>query len=239
MSLESDWPPSESNSRTGTARGTGAKRKLYRTIKMTKLVVYSETLVDFQEHLWTFIGAFVGIGLIGYLQSAYVSVSDNSFLVGSFGASAVLIYGVVNSPLAQPRNLIGGHVFSALLGVTVNYLVPIPWLAAAFAVSSSIVVMQATKTLHPPGGATALIAVIGTEKVKNLGYVYVLTPILSGVTILLLVALIFNNITENRSYPRNKDWFKVWKRTYIPLRVKPLRTVRRYVRRFGLMNRRP
>ena len=211
------------------------RNKLARTLKMTKLVVYSETLVDFREHFWTFIGAFVGIGLIGYIQASYLSLSDNNFLVGSFGASAVLIYGVVNSPLAQPRNLIGGHVVSAFLGVTVNNVVPVPWLAAALAVSSSIVLMQVTKTLHPPGGATALIAVIGSEKVKNLGYLYVFSPILTGVMILLSVALIFNNITDKRSYPQNKHWFKVWNRTYVPLRVKPLRTVRRLLRRSGLM----
>ena len=213
------------------------RNKLARTIKMTKLVVYTETLVDFREHLWTFIGAFVGIGLVGYLQSSYLPVADNTFLVGSFGASAVLIYGVIDSPLAQPRNLLGGHVISAFIGVTVNHFVPISWLAAALAVSSSIVLMQVTKTLHPPGGATALIAVIGTERVKDLGYLYVLSPILSGVIILLSVALFFNNVTENRSYPRNKHWYKVWTRRYVPLRVKPLRTVRRVLRRFLSVDR--
>jgi CBS domain-containing membrane protein len=206
-------------------------RKLQRTLKMTKLVVYSETLIDFQEHLWTFIGAFVGIGLIGYIQSSYLPLNDNSFLIGSFGASAVLIYGVINSPLAQPRNLIGGHVISAFLGVTVNYLVPVPWLAAALAVSTSIVAMQVTKTLHPPGGATALIAVIGSKEIKNLGYGYVWSPVLTGVMILLTVALFINNVTANRSYPKNKHWFKVWNRKYVPLRVKPLRTVRTFLKR--------
>ena len=191
---------------------------LNRTLKMTRLVIYSETLIDLEEHLWTFIGAFVGIGLIGYIQNFYLPANDNTFLVGSFGASAVLIYGVVNSPLAQPRNLIGGHLISAFLGVTVNYLVPIPWLAAALAVSTSIVLMQVTKTLHPPGGATALIAVVGSEELKSLGYLYVFSPILVGVIILLLVALFFNNVPTHRSYPRNKHWFKVWKRTYVPRR---------------------
>jgi CBS-domain-containing membrane protein len=206
-------------------------RKLQRTLKMTKLVVYSETLIDFEEHLWTFIGAFVGIGLIGYIQNSYLPVNDNSFLIGSFGASAVLIYGVINSPLAQPRNLIGGHVISAFLGVTVNHLVPVPWLAAALAVSTSIVAMQVTKTLHPPGGATALIAVIGSKEIKSLGYRYVFNPILTGVMILLMVALFVNNITANRSYPKNKHWFKVWTRKYVPLRIKPLRTVRTFLKR--------
>jgi CBS domain-containing membrane protein len=196
--------------------------RISRTLKITRLVIYSETLIDLEEHLWTFIGAFVGIGLLGYIQSTYLSTHDNVFLVGSFGASAVLIYGVVNSPLAQPRNLVGGHVISALVGVTVNYLVPVPWLAAALAVSTSIVLMQVTKTLHPPGGATALIAVIGSDNIKRLGYFYVLSPILSGVVILLLVALYFND-AANRSYPKNKHWFKVWKRTYVPVRRRPSR----------------
>lgn len=183
-------------------------------MRMARYVIYKETLVDYHEHLWTFIGSFIGIGLIGFLNQQLLSVSDNLFLVGSFGASSVLIYGVINSPLAQPRNLIGGHVFSAIIGVTVSLLVKEIWLAAAIAVSLAIVVMQITKTLHPPGGATALIAIIGSEKIKSLGYLYVISPVLSGVFILLVIALIFNNVTPNRTYPGNKHWFKVWRRRY-------------------------
>ncbi|MBT1698958.1 HPP family protein [Fulvivirgaceae bacterium PWU4] len=190
------------------------KKRIRRHMRFARYVIYKETLVDIREHLWTFLGAFTGIGLIGFLHSSYLSVSDNLFLVGSFGASSVLIYGVINSPLAQPRNLIGGHVISAIVGVTINYLIPEAWLAAALAVAIAIVLMQITKTLHPPGGATALIAIIGSEKIKSFGYAYVLSPILTGVIILLLVALVFNNITSHRSYPANKHWFKVWRRKY-------------------------
>ena len=88
------------------------------------------------------------------------------------------------------------------------------WLASALAVSASIVMMQVTKTLHPPGVATALIANIGSEKIKSLGYMYVFSPVLSGVIILLLVALVFNNATSHRSYPVNRKWYKIWKRKY-------------------------
>jgi CBS domain-containing membrane protein len=183
-------------------------------MRVARYVMYKETLIDYHEHIWTFIGSFVGIALIGFINSHFLSVSDNLFLVGSFGATSVLIYGVINSPLAQPRNLIGGHLHSAIIGVTVAMFIQETWLAAALAVSLSIVVMQITKTLHPPGGATALIAIIGSEKVKALGYWYVLSPILSGVFILLIVALVFNNITPNRSYPKNKNWFKVWAKRY-------------------------
>lgn len=123
----------------------------------------------------------------------------------------MLIYGVINSPLAQPRNLIGGHVLSAIIGVTKYRLLPQEqWLAGALA----IVVMQITKTLHPPGGATALIAIIGSPKLKALGYGYVLVPVLSGVLILLLVAVVVNNITATRHYPANKHWYRVWQRRY-------------------------
>lgn len=191
------------------------KKHVKRQIRVARYVIYKETLINFREHLWTFLGAFTGIALIGYLNTEVIEFHDNLFLIGSFGASSVLIYGVINSPLAQPRNLIGGHIISAIIGVTAQLLFPQqPIIAAALAVSFSIVAMQITKTLHPPGGATALIAVIGSAKVKSLGYLYVFSPILTGVIILLLVALFFNNITNHRSYPVNKHWYKVWKRRY-------------------------
>lgn len=191
------------------------KKHVKRQIRVARYVIYKETLINFREHLWTFLGAFTGIALIGYLNTEVIEFHDNLFLIGSFGASSVLIYGVINSPLAQPRNLIGGHIISAFIGVTAQQMFPQqPIIAAALAVSFSIVAMQITKTLHPPGGATALIAVIGSAKVKSLGYLYVFSPILTGVIILLLVALFFNNITNHRSYPVNKHWYKVWKRRY-------------------------
>lgn len=180
-------------------------KKIKYNYRKARYVLYKETLIDTKEHILTFIGAFIGIGLVGFINSRYFVLNDNLFLIGSFGASSVLIYGVINSPLAQPRNLIGGHLICAIIGVTVHKLIPNEiWLASALAVSLSIVAMQITKTLHPPGGATALIANIGSEKIKALGYVYVLNPVLTGVMILFVVALIFNNISKSRSYPLRK-----------------------------------
>ena len=95
------------------------KKQIKRRIKRSQYIFYQETLVDFKDHFWSSLGAFFGIGIIAFLQSQQISEIENVFLIGSFGASSVLIYGAVNSPLAQPRNLIGGHVFSALVGVTV------------------------------------------------------------------------------------------------------------------------
>ncbi len=180
-------------------------KRIKRTYRKTKYVLYKETLVDFTEHFWAFIGSFVGMGIIAFLQYKTFSNTDMVLLIGSFGASCVLVYGVIQSPLAQPRNLIGGHVVSALVGVTIQKLIPdILWIAAPLAVSLSIVLMQITKTLHPPGGATALIAATASPQIKSLGYFYVISPVLSGALILLVTALIFNNLTSKRSYPTKK-----------------------------------
>jgi len=189
------------------------RKRIRKHLRTAKYIVYKETLIDAREHFWTFIGAFLGIAVIGLLHSKYFTANDNLFLIGSFGASSVLIYGIINSPLAQPRNLIGGHLVCAFIGVTIHKLIPSEvWLSSALSVSLSIVAMQITKTLHPPGGATALIANIGSAKIQSLGYLYVLSPVLSGVCILLIVAIFVNNRTSHRSYPANKKWYSVWRR---------------------------
>jgi CBS domain-containing membrane protein len=189
------------------------RKKIARGARISRYVFYRETLVDYKEHFWAFVGSFAGIGLIAFYQSTLFSINDNLFLIGSFGASSVLVYGVIQSPLAQPRNLIGGHLISAIVGVTIHKLLPdVIWLTAPLAVSMSIVLMQITKTLHPPGGATALLAVIGSEKIKDLGYLYVVSPVLVGAVILLITAIVFNNITPNRKYPTSKRFTKIGKR---------------------------
>lgn len=183
--------------------------KIKRSYRKTRYILYKETLIDYKEHFWSFLGSFVGIGILSYLEASQFAGSDVLFLIGSFGASSVLIYGIIQSPFSQPRNLIGGHLISAFIGVTVNKLVPdIVWISAPLAVSLSIIFMQITKTLHPPGGATALIAVTGSAQIKGLGYMYVISPVLVGVLILFVIALIFNNITSSRSYPSHSTYHK-------------------------------
>lgn len=162
--------------------------------------------VGLTELLWSWIGSVIGIGICGYVSSEYFEPRDLTLIIGSFGASAVLVYGAVKSPLAQPRNLLGGHIISGLIGVACYQLFgDVIWIASAFGVSLAIVAMLLTKTLHPPGGATALIAVIGGEKVHNLGFLYALVPAGAGAAVLLIVALIVNNLSRNRKYP--EYWF--------------------------------
>ena len=158
--------------------------------------------VSLSEIIWSWIGAFLGIAAVALINGYLIEKQDLLMIIGSFGASAVLIYGAIKSPLAQPRNLLGGHVLSALIGVTAYKMFsPHLWLAASVAVATAIAVMHATKTLHPPGGATALIAVIGSQKIHSLGYLYAIIPAGLGAAVMLFVALLVNNIPKNRRYP--------------------------------------
>ena len=159
--------------------------------------------VSLSEIAWSWVGAFLGIACVGLSHYGILGEgSDLTLIIGSFGASAVLIYGAVKSPLAQPRNLLGGHILSALVGVTAYKLFHDQmWLASALSVATAIAVMHATKTLHPPGGATALIAVIGSDQIHSLGYLYVVLPAGLGALIMLMVALAINNIPRSRRYP--------------------------------------
>ena len=162
--------------------------------------------VRLSEIIWSWIGAFLGIASVALINYHLLEEQDLVMIIGSFGASAVLIYGAIKSPLAQPRNLLGGHVISAVIGVTAYEIFhPYLWLAASVAVATAIAVMHATKTLHPPGGATSLIAVIGSQKIHNLGYLYAVIPAGLGAAVMLLVALLVNNIPKNRRYP--EYWF--------------------------------
>jgi CBS-domain-containing membrane protein len=163
----------------------------------------SPTGVSFHVIFWSGLASFIGIAVVAYLSKNYFNPYDLTLLIGSFGASAVLVYGAIKTPLAQPRNLMGGHILSAIVGVASYKLlghINMP-LAAAVAVSFAIMLMHATKTLHPPGGATSLIAVIGGKGIYKLGFLYALMPAGLGALILLIVALLVNNLSKERKYP--------------------------------------
>jgi CBS-domain-containing membrane protein len=162
--------------------------------------------VGFREIVWSGVGSAAGIGLCGYLSSEFFEIRDLTMLIGSFGASAVLVFGAAKSPFAQPRNLLGGHMISAIIGVACYRWCGGPvWLAAALAASLATAAMLVTKTVHPPGGATALIAVIGGDKIYKLGFLYPFLPVGLGALILLIVGLLVNNLSRHRNYP--EYWF--------------------------------
>ncbi len=172
--------------------------------------------VSWAEVFWSGLGGVLGLMAVGVCALAFTGL-DRILIIGSIGASAVLLFGAIRSPLAQPRNLIGGHALSALIGVSLHLLLVRetgdpgilsgiqPFIASvltpALAVGLSIAVMHATRTLHPPGGATALVAVIGSQQIHAMGYWFVLFPGILAPLILLLIALVFNNLVPKRVYP--------------------------------------
>ena len=181
-------------------------KKLKRGIQKVKMIAYKETSHQPIDNLWSFCGAFIGIATIGLIQQYFYHLEreDQLFLIGAFGASSVLLFSASNSPLAQPRNMLFGGLLSAIIGVLtykVFYMEDFIWLSPALSVALAILVMQYTKTLHPPGGAIALIANIGSDEIKEMGFFYVFNPVFTGLMVLLLVALLFNNISKNRIYP--------------------------------------
>ena len=162
-----------------------------------------ESRVAFTEVLVAWLGAFAGIGLLATLVGVFPDMQ--LLVIGSFGASAVLLYAAPRAPLAQPRNLIGGHLLSAVVGVACfKYLPDTLMLQASAAVATAIALMMLTHTVHPPGGATALIAVIGSEHIHAMGWGYVM-PVLFGAVTLLGVALLSNNLYRWGSYPERWD----------------------------------
>ena len=159
---------------------------------------------DILSILLAWCGVFISVAFIFYMDSQFRSVTDeHPLLFASMGASAVLIFGLPDSIYSQPRNVVGGHFISALSGVTAYQLLyNEPIFAAAFAVSFALALMFLTRTMHPPGGATALLAVIGSESFQDIGYWFVLTPCVTSTTILVLFGVIINNVSRTKKYPR-------------------------------------
>ncbi|MCW7492792.1 HPP family protein [Leptospira sp. 2 VSF19] len=127
---------------------------------------------------------------------AITNWSGHSLLIGSFGATAVLLFAVPEAPLSQPRNLIGGHLISATIAVILVAVFGTNFFTIGISVGLSIFVMYLTHTLHPPGGATALIGVMG-----GAGIDFIFVPVLVGAIILLMNALFVNNFVHHRKYP--------------------------------------
>ncbi|ORX93664.1 HPP family-domain-containing protein [Clohesyomyces aquaticus] len=163
----------------------------------------------------TYVGGLVGaFGGIALLQAVFGHTQHFTSrgvpqLVSSYGASAILCYGAIDSPLAQPRPLIGGHFFSATVGVIISILFRLDlssdadrlshsqWIAGALAAAIALAVMHFTKTMHPPGGTTALLPCVDSG-IRAMRW-YFLPVVLLSSALVLVSALLINNI--QRQYP--------------------------------------
>ncbi len=146
-------------------------------------------------------GLGAGLGLLGTEWLARWALGEaNPWFIAPMGASAVLLFAVPASPLAQPWPAIGGNLVAALIGVAAHQWLGATGAAAGLAVALAIVTMFALRCLHPPGGAVALTAVLGGPAVHDLGYGFALWPVAVNSAFLLLLALLLNNAMRRR-YP--------------------------------------
>lgn len=154
-----------------------------------------------RDRLFACIGGLIGVALTSFVSAlALYGATPLPLLVAPIGASAVLVFAVPASPLAQPWSVVGGNVVSALVGVTAARFVPIPYLAVGVAVGGAILAMSLLRCLHPPGGAAALTAVIGGPAVLGAGYAFPFVPVGINSLILILAGIAFHR-ASGHSYP--------------------------------------
>ena len=153
------------------------------------------------DRLIACLGAAVAIALTFVIYASLkLAPADVPIIVAPLGASAVLVFAVPSSPLAQPWPVIGGNVISTLVGVVAFRLIPDTAIAAGIAVGGAILVMSLLRCLHPPGGAAALTAVIGGHGIHAAGYSFAFAPVAINSVTLVLIAVLFHRLTKH-AYP--------------------------------------
>lgn len=154
-----------------------------------------------KEKLIAGLGGFVALFLIILITGSVLHLPQACAIIASTGASAVLLFAVPHGQLSQPWPVIAGHGLSALVGVVCARWMGSSALGAACAVGISIVLMHHLKCIHPPGGATALTAVIGGPAIHDMGFHFVLFPVLTNAALIVAIAVLFNYAFRWRRYP--------------------------------------
>ncbi|MFP5465446.1 MAG: HPP family protein [Gammaproteobacteria bacterium] len=167
---------------------------------MVRKLAYS---VSEREHWISAVGGLVGILVVLWIGHFWIGGHSGMLAIASMGSSAVLLFAAPHGAMSQPWPVFGGHLVSAFVGVTcAQWLGNDTMLTAALAVALAIAAMYSLRCLHPPGGATAMYAVLGGETVHALGYGYLFSPVLLNVIALLAVAVLFNYPLAWRRYPQ-------------------------------------
>ena len=157
--------------------------------------------MNVRERMIAALGALIAIGLAGAISGGMMTGDLMlPMLVAPLGASAVLLFAVPASPLAQPWSIIGGNTISALVGVAIAHMVPDKALAAGLAVACAIAVMTLARCLHPPGGAASLLAVLGGPAAASFHFSFALVPVGLNSVLLVLLGLVFHRFSGH-SYP--------------------------------------
>ena len=180
----------------------GARGSLRRrTQRLVSLLGIGPDATSHGEKLISGVGALLGLLAVYGISRWYLGAEATILMLGSMGATAVLLFAVPHGALSQPWAVLGGHLLSAAIGVSCRMLFPGAGYTAALAVALAIVAMYYARCIHPPGGATALAAVIGGEEIHALGFAYLLTPVMLNTLTIFAVAVAFNGLYPWRRYP--------------------------------------
>ena len=153
-----------------------------------------------KELLISAIGAFIAVVIAGFFSNVILQSTNSPLIIASAGASAMLMFGLPHASVSRPWNLIGGHTVSAIAGVTCFYLITNTLLATSIAIPLALIAMHFLKCIHPPGGATAVTAIIGGEAIHQLGYAFVIMPIFFNSLILLVVAIAVGSFRDKNPF---------------------------------------
>lgn len=157
--------------------------------------------LSFKGKLISVISCFFVILVIAWVSQQYNLDAAAPILIASMGASAVIVFIIPNSPLAQPWPLVGGQMVSTVIGVASAQMMPDAVFASASAVGASVLAMLLLRCLHPPGAASALAPVLSRDSITSLGFSYVLTPVGLNVAVMLAMAFIINRWILQHEYP--------------------------------------
>ncbi|USF87850.1 HPP family protein [Candidatus Endoriftia persephone] len=153
-----------------------------------------------KEFVISVMGAFVGTLIASFFSNMILQAEAMPLILASTGASAVLIFSLPFSPVSRPWNLVGGHLVSAFAGVSCYLLVPGELLAASISIPSAMLLMHLFRCMHPPGGATAITAVVGGANVHALGYAFIVIPVFINAIILLSIAMAIATFRDDNPF---------------------------------------
>ena len=166
-------------------------------LNLLKNNILINKIIKDKDIYFTGISSFAGLSALSSFHYNFSELSDYTLLLGSFGATSVLVYGFPNAPFSQPKNVIGGNLISSTIGISTLKLTEIgmidTYLAVPLSVSLSTMIMLKTDTVHPPAGGTAMIAALGSGCISSMGYGFIV-PTFLGSSFLYSSSFLFNKI---------------------------------------------
>ena len=158
------------------------------------------TTMSSKELIYSIVGAFISTLIASFFSLSILSEEGLPMILASTGASAMLMFGMPHATVSQPWNLIGGHLISAAVGVSCYLFISSELLASSLAIPLAMLFMHWCRCIHPPGGATAITAVIGGANVHALGYGFLVLPVFLNSVILLSFAMAIGTFRDRNPF---------------------------------------